>query len=155
MTDRSFDVHGPGRRERDDADEKTSGVYRTWPGNTVIAVVVFWVGLLLTITSLVGVVLMVRALRRAVIVTPSGLEARRTFSTWSIPWSAVESFALGDRAWSKGSLTVVLEDGSTRSARLGSGRRRTLSFAEVAAAARRRSGGSVPWPSPSPDDRVG
>ena len=70
--------------------------------------------------------LVVRALRRAVIVSPFGLEARRTFTTWRVPWSAVESFAVGPSRsrQSAGALTVVLIDGSTRSARWGPSPRR-------------------------------
>jgi len=130
-----------------------NGVYRTWLRSILIFVVVISVGVLLKIVFLIALVLAVRAFQRAVIVSPVGLEARRTFSTWRFPWSAIESFAIGDRVWSKGSLTVVLVDGSKRSARVGFGRRRRRSFVEVAAAAQRRSRQSVPWPSPSPHER--
>ena len=151
--DRSLDVRGHGGHGGDDADEETSAVYRTWLRSVVIAVALIAFGIALKIAFLPAVILAVRAFQRAVIVSPFGLQARRTFSSWRFPWSEVESFAIGDRAWRKASLTVVLVDGSTRSARVGLGRRRKRSFAEVAAAAQRRSGRSIPWPSPSPHHR--
>ena len=86
-------------------------------------------------------VLVVRTLRRAVIVSPFGLEVRRTFITWRVPWSVVESFAVRGfrgRARSAGPLTVVLVDGSVRSVRVGARRHRQRDFSEVADAARRR-----------------
>jgi hypothetical protein len=85
-------------------------------------------------------VLVVRTLRRAVIVSPFGLEARRTFFSWRLPWSVVESFAVEDppgQPQSSGPLTVVLVDGSTRSARVGRDQHGEPSFARVAEAARR------------------
>jgi hypothetical protein len=84
--------------------------------------------------------LVVRVLRRAVIVSPFGLEARRMFITWRLPWSAVEAFAVKgapELARGEGALTVVLVDGSTRSVHVGSRRHGHRDFAEVAAAARR------------------
>ena len=78
---------------------------------------------------------------RGVIVSPFGLEVRRTFITWRVPWSVVESFAVKGfrgRARSAGPLTVVLVDGSVRSVRVGARRHRQRDFSEVAAAARRR-----------------
>jgi hypothetical protein len=92
------------------------------------------------IAIVVASVLGVRAMRRAVIVSPFGLEARRTFISWRVPWSAVETF--GERGPAGGfsherSLTVVLLDGSTRSAHVGLPRRGQPPFVEVATAARR------------------
>jgi hypothetical protein len=75
-----------------------------------------------------------------VIVSPFGLEARRTFITWRVPWAAVESFAVGkplDRARNEADLTVVLIDGSTRSAHVGARRHGERDLTEAAAAARR------------------
>lgn len=134
-------------------------MYRTWLRSVVIAGVVTAVavracgdfsespaGFLVwsrrvPIGVVVASVLVVRALRRAVIVSPFGLEARRTFTSWRVPWSAVESFAFRgplDRTRPDGPLTVVLIDGSMRWARVGARRRGQRDFAEVAAAARRR-----------------
>ena len=87
------------------------------------------------IVVVVGGVLVVRALRRAVIVSPFGLEARHTFTSWRVPWSAVESFSVEA---SPGELTVLLSDGSTRRARVGSRRNGERDFATVAAGAQRR-----------------
>jgi hypothetical protein len=92
------------------------------------------------IALIVAAVLVVRALRRAVIVSPYGVEARRMFMTWRVPWSAVESFTIGGSAAATSrerSLTVALIDGSTRSAHLGPARRGQQPFSEVAAAAGR------------------
>jgi hypothetical protein len=147
--DRSRDVDGLGGRPSSD---ELRGVYRERAANVVIAVVLVAFG------GLLGLIPAVLVFRRAVIVSSSGLEARRLFSSWRVPWSAIESFAIDgppDRPGSEGCLTVVLADGSTRSAWVGSGRRRDLPFTELAAAAQRHSAGPRPWPSPSPHERIG
>jgi hypothetical protein len=85
--------------------------------------------------------LVVRALRRAVIVSPFGIEARRTLIAWRVPWAAVESFAVGDppgRTLPHGPLAVILIDGRTRCARVGSDLRGRRPFAAVGAAAQRQ-----------------
>jgi hypothetical protein len=69
-----------------------------------------------------------------VTVSPYGLEARHTFTSWRVPWSGVRSFAVDTGPFG---LTVLLSDGSTRSAWVGSRRNGERDFATVAAGAQR------------------
>jgi len=152
-TESCFPDGGPG-----DDDEAVTGIYRTPVRNVPLAVGLvvsavlgccdysdslsddFTSGRRLFITAVIASVLIIRTLRRAVIVSPTGLEARRTLWTWRVPWSVVESFAIGTRpdpSRRRGPMTMVLIDGSSHCARVGWGRRGQPTFAEVADAARR------------------
>ena len=143
---------------RGDDDEPVAGIYRTRVRNVLLAVVLAGSAVLgcsdfsgsssedftssrrLAITAVIASVLIIRTLRRAVIVSPTGIEARRTLWTWRVPWSVVESFAIGEKpdpSRRRGPMTVVLIDGSSRCARVGWGRRGQPTFPEVADAARR------------------
>ena len=143
---------------RGDDDEPVAGFYRTRVRNVLLAVVLAGSAVLgcsdfsgsssedftssrrLAITAVIASVLIIRTLRRVVIVSPTGLEARRTLWTWRVPWSVVESFAIGDKpdpSRRRGPMTVVLIDGSSRCARVGWGTRGQPTFPEVADAARR------------------
>jgi hypothetical protein len=160
MMVRAVDIGRLGRGGRDDAGGELAGVYRTRLRNFVLAVVLAGSAVLgcsnfsgsssgdwmwsrrVPIAVVLGSVVVARVLRRAVIVSPFGLEAHRTLYTWRVPWSAVESFAVAGPSGStigEGPLTVVLIDGSTRYARVGCGRRGECAFAEVAAAAQHHS----------------
>ena len=139
------------------AEEAQTGVYRTTKRNVVLAAFLTCSAVFgcsdftgssrgwpwtwrVPVAVVVAAVLVTRALRRALIVSPFGLEARRTLGTWRVPWSAVESFAVGgasDPTQRDGPLTVVLIDGSTRSKRVGFGRPGQRHVTEAAAAARR------------------
>jgi hypothetical protein len=142
---------------REEPKGELVGVYRTWLRNMTLAAGLiglavcgcteftgptggglFW-SRRVPIAVVVATVLVVRVLRRAVIVSPHGIEARRTLFTWRVPWSAVESFAVGhepSHSEHEGPLTVVLLDGSSRRAHVGAGRPGRPSFADVAAVAR-------------------
>ena len=134
-TKRNFDGRHAAGGGLASADEATTGVYRTPLRNIVLAAVLAGSAVLgcsdfsgpaggglmwsrrVPIAVVFASLLVVRALRRAVIVSPFGIEARRTLITWRVPWAAVESFAVGDspsRTLPHGPLTVILIDGQTR-----------------------------------------
>ena len=71
------------------------------------------------IAATVGSLLVARALRRGVIVSPFGIEVRRLLTSWRAPWSVVESAVVGrPSAWPmlRGKLVVTFIDGSAGAA---------------------------------------
>jgi hypothetical protein len=91
------------------------------------------------VAAAVGFAMSLRAWRRGVIVTTSGIEGRQLWSSWRVPWAAVEDCGIRDPLAGPqprhGTLAVMLLDGRTRLAPVGRGRRRDPTF-DVAIAAR-------------------
>jgi hypothetical protein len=95
----------------------------------------------------VGAAMCLRAWRRGLIVTASGMEGRRLWITWRVPWATVETCGITDPLSGSqpqhGTLNVMLLDGRTRRAPVGRGRRRDPTF-DVAMAARPAGGPIAP-----------
>jgi hypothetical protein len=69
------------------------------------------------IAIVVASVLLLRTARRGVVVSPFGLEARGTLTTWRAPWLTIDSFDVDGppgRVWNEQPLSVVMIDGSKR-----------------------------------------
>ena len=146
-----------GYRGNHRGDREVVAVYRTWWSNVALAAV-FTLAVLvasgdftdeelgwprltwrLLVGGVVGAVIVGRSMRRGVVVWSFGVEGRRLFTTWRVPWSAVESYVVRTpslRRIREQPLTVLVIDGSTRRARMGPGRRGDRSFDEAAAQAR-------------------
>ena len=111
-----------------------------WPSRVPVAVVV-------------GGALCIRVLRRGVIVTRSGIEGRRLWISWRVPWSAVDMCGTGDPLVEpmppRGRLSVTLLDGTTRSASVGGGRRQDPEFPTAIAIRSEASEGARPYQEPN------
>ena len=90
------------------------------------------------VAVVVGGALCARAMRRGVIVTRSGIEGRRLWISWRVPWSAVEECGTGDPLVGemppRGRLLVTLLDGTVRHAWVGAGRRGDPAITEAMSA---------------------
>ena len=139
------------------------GRYRSAPHNVLIGATLLLSGMLavqverngswtwrVPVLGALELVLLIRAGRRAVLVSDFGLEGHGLLVSWRAPWSSIESFGVGDARSeptmaAPGRLTVTFRDGRVHCARLGRGRRHDPLFAAAVDEARRNHSPAPRW----------
>ena len=139
------------------------GRYRSAPHNVLIGAALLLSGMLavqverngswtwrVPVLGALELVLLIRAGRRAVLVSDFGLKGRGLLVSWRAPWSSIESFGVGDARSeptmaAPGRLTVTFRDGRVHCARLGRGRRHDPLFAAAVDEARRNHSPAPRW----------